>query len=247
MPRGHPGYTVHRASRALPLVLALGHREPTHPEAPRADPPARSLHPRIQRLRSILLPRVFGRCETVVPEWPHAALLDRMARWSDRRFSTLFLHDRAGTGFYGGVAGLGDTIDEVSTALQALIAKLEPSAILAVGEGLGGHAPRWCSASLARCPAHRRVRTRCASDRRRAGRGYPPTTVAGTACSAPSSTPQDGAPLRCPGPDRAHRLLRTGLYPVRLAARWGRGRRAPEHRSRPLAGPLRPGAAPAVP
>src|SRR5690349_21555318 len=57
---------------------------------------------------------------------PHADLLARLARRGGRPFGSILLHDRARAGFYRGVPGLGDTIDEVAAALRPLIAALEP-------------------------------------------------------------------------------------------------------------------------
>ena len=67
-------------------------------------------------------------------------LVDRAAVRSGLAVGRITLHDRAREGFYGGVAGLGDTIDGTVSALKAIIEGLAPSRIMTIGRGAGGHA-----------------------------------------------------------------------------------------------------------
>ena len=67
-------------------------------------------------------------------------LLDAAAEPSGLAVGRIFLYDRARDGFYGGVAGLGDTIEGAVSALRSIINELSPDRVITIGRGIGGHA-----------------------------------------------------------------------------------------------------------
>ena len=132
-------------------------RPPHRPVAGRPSPdrrPARSSPPRRTDAGGPAV--TAGRAEPSMPEDRNGSRIARSepgtplvvgfgieGAWLDLaagRAGRLDLWDRDGLGFYGGIEGLGGTIEEAAEALASLIDGLAPSRIIAVGRGVGGHA-----------------------------------------------------------------------------------------------------------
>ena len=79
----------------------------------------------------------------------HRQLWDRIAGHRGRSCSLVILQDAKNAGYYRGITGLGESVDETAENLRSMIARFNASKVITCGAALGGHAALVFGAILA--------------------------------------------------------------------------------------------------
>jgi hypothetical protein len=92
---------------------------------------------------------VFGTPTADGNDFDHDRLWDRIVGHRGRSCSWILLHDEKEAGYYRGITGLGDSIDETAESLRSIIARSSASEVITCGSALDGHAALVFGALLA--------------------------------------------------------------------------------------------------
>jgi hypothetical protein len=92
---------------------------------------------------------VFGAAAADGDPFENGKLWERIAEHRGRSCSVVLLEDARNAGYYRGIAGLGDSIDETAESLRSMIASFNASEVITCGVALGGHAALVFGALLA--------------------------------------------------------------------------------------------------